>query len=445
MVGPGALGGLGGLLAPSPATAHASEQAFVLLLPTDMMVGSGTLAVVASMLLVALLPAKALTRLWQPLALPFRLRGQPGRWRGVLAALVVALLLAIGVFGPPDPAQNLLSLTFWTLLWAAAPVALALLGTPRLWPHQRPPPLPERGSIGAVVLALVIGLWAIAAPAPEDPRALALVIGSYATFAFALRLQPNEPFSLIARMLGTLAPLACLSQRCYVGLPGWRLARYISGRQPSLAAAIMACLFLAVGSFDGLKETFWWMGWIGVNPLAFPGRSAVITSSLLGAAGFTACLLLALATASALGARIVKQPNATCALFKGFSLSLLPIAVGYHAAHFMISLMINLQYIPLALTDPLANGRDLLALHRDHHHASTGFLNTRESVRVIWLTQAGIVVFSHILGVLLAHSYTARHIPGPQRNIALVQAPFAALMAAYTFFGLWLLAAPRAA
>ena len=48
------------------------------------------------------------------------------------------------------------------------------------------------------------------------------------------------------------------------------------------AAAAFLTLVLASVSFDGLHDTFRWLAFIGVNPLEFPGRSAVTLQNTLG-------------------------------------------------------------------------------------------------------------------------------------------------------------------
>lgn len=75
-------------------------------------------------------------------------------------------------------------------------------------------------------------------------------------------------------------------------------------------------------------------------------------------------------------------------------------------------------------------------------HVTTGFFNTPDSVRAIFLTQAGAVVGGHVLAVILAHVLAMRAL-GSTRKAVLSQVPLALFMVAYTFFGLWLLASPR--
>jgi len=129
-----------------------------------------------------------------------------------------------------------------------------------------------------------------------------------------------------------------------------------------------------------------------------------------------------------------------------FAPSILPIALGYHIAHYLPSFLVDAQYALAAATDPMARGADYLGL--GSFYVTTGFFNTQASVRLIWLTQAGAVVTGHILAVILAHAIALRHF-GSERNAAinasLSQVPLAIFMILYTFFGLWLLASPRGA
>ena len=54
-------------------------------------------------------------------------------------------------------------------------------------------------------------------------------------------------------------------------------------RRRCRSSGVLFLLFaLASVSFDGLSRTFFWLGLIGVNPLEFPGRSAVVGVNTLG-------------------------------------------------------------------------------------------------------------------------------------------------------------------
>ena len=209
----------------------------------------------------------------------------------------------------------------------------------------------------------------------------------------------------------------------------------------------MFCLtLLGVGSFDGLKESFWWLAKIGVNPLMFPGRSAIFWQSVIGLLAVNAVLVLVFAAVTYVGTRAAntslapndRVPFATA--FCWFSLSIIPIALGYHFAHFFIYFLVNGQYALLALTDPLTSGANYLGLAKTQ--VTTGFLKTKDSVQVVFFIQAAVVVVSHVVSVLIAHGLAARLFQ-TKRQTLISQIPLAIFMILYTIFGLWLLATPR--
>jgi hypothetical protein len=129
-------------------------------------------------------------------------------------------------------------------------------------------------------------------------------------------------------------------------------------------------------------------------------------------------------------------------LFKMLAISVLPIAAVYHASHYLTTLMVNGQYLIAALSDPLGNGSNYLGL--ENYQVTTGYLNEIASVRRIWLSQASLVVIGHIIAVLMAHYVIAKHY-NTWKDVVIFHIPVAIFMATYTWFGLWLLAAPKGA
>ena len=118
-------------------------------------------------------------------------------------------------------------------------------------------------------------------------------------------------------------------------------------------------------------------------------------------------------------------------------LAFLPIAAGYHAAHYLTALLGNGQYLIAALNDPLARGASLLGL--PHHWVSFGFATDPAAVT------------AHLERPVRPDPRRppARRADRPPRSPAPARAiahlPMTALMVAYTVLGLWLLAAPTAA
>ena len=222
-----------------------------------------------------------------------------------------------------------------------------------------------------------------------------------------------------------------------MGLWGWQVLRQ---PVPGYAAAVFMLILLGSGSFDGLNETFWWFGLIGVNPLEFSGRSSVVGTSLAGLAA--ACLLLVAAFAATIKAGLIlAESDLPLALaFRALAPSILPIALGYHVAHYLPTALVDGQYLGLQLNDPFGQGWNLLGLAG--HRVTTGFFNTRDTVQVIWLSQAAAVVLGHMIAVLMAH-VRALSLFGTHGKAAVSQIPLALFMVIYTLFGLWLLASPR--
>ncbi|NJO36854.1 MAG: hypothetical protein HC871_03545 [Rhizobiales bacterium] len=209
-----------------------------------------------------------------------------------------------------------------------------------------------------------------------------------------------------------------------------------------MSAGIFPLTLLGVDSFDGINETFWWLAMIGVNPLEFPGRSAVVWPTLVGLFGAIAALIALFALTIWLGLLLTPSEKNFRECFDRLALSMLPIALAYHVAHYLTSFLVNIQHLILALSDPLASGADLLGIQP--FHVTTGFFNHIDSVRLIWLAQAGAVVIGHVWSVLLAHRIALDLFPG-HRRAARATAPLSMFMIGYTMLGLWLLATPKGA
>jgi len=366
------------------ALAHTSEQGFVLLLPTDIYISAGVLAVLFTIMILAALPSRLTRQLFNPARLlPVPHSADSKVVTSLLSLCALLFLITVGFIGSHDPLKNLLPLTIWTVWWIGFVFIQGILGN--LWRWVDPwsglfylarqlkliktPVFNLPGSLGvwpAIVIYLVFSAFALADVSPEDPPRLALIVSMYWLLTFIAMmlfgktwLQQGECFTVLLERIAHLAPMAVDKRKLTIGLPGWQ---QLAAPHNSLSAAILILTLLAVGSFDGLNETFWWLAKLGINVAA--------------------------------------------------------------------------------VTDPLQNGRDFLGLGR--FYVTTGFFNTQETVRIIWLTQAGAVVLGHIFSVLMAHVIAGR-LWKNSRQALLSQLPLSVFMVLYTLLGLWLLAAPRGA
>lgn len=452
-----------------PAAAHISQQGFVLLLPTDIYITAGIWVVALTALAMVFTPGHIGERLFYAIALP---RIPAPRWEtatSLLAFCVLCLLVYVGLTGSRDPLANPLPLFIWTVFWILMVILQAFIGDVWHWinpwsgiarvlfgPVQRQPLWLLPNGIGcwpAIIGLLAFSAFALADPAPDDPARLAIIVAGYwfftivAIVVFGERewLSNGEFLTVLMRYFATLAPLRLGRRESRMGIPGWQ---FLNAAPLSISGGIFVLILLGTGSFDGLNETFWWLALIGVNPLEFPGRSAIILETVSGLLLTNAALVLTfaalvwlghiLATRSASGSQLVTYRTA----FGRLSLSILPIALAYHIAHYLTVVLVNGQYALAAASDPLANGADILGLGT--FYVTTGFFNSRDTVQVIFLAQAGAVVLGHVVAILCAHAIALR-LYGQNRLALISQIPVAAFMILYTFLGLWLLAAPKGA
>lgn len=468
------LAATGILLLPSEGSAHISEQGLVLLLPTDLYIASGVLVVFLTVLLLLLLPASlsGFFRSYGLFGLPATERHRLQIITSLLSLFVLMVLLYLGFTGTRDPLENLLPLFIWTIWWIGLPLLQGIFGD--IWQWLNPWSgvsrlLEQRGRRTPYTLPQVLGYWpgvlifilfttfALADVAPDSPRRLSLFAAGYWCFTMLCVLlfgeqwlKRGEFFSMLMHRFSDLSSIGIVNSDSgvrfsRVGLPGWKL---IHSKATSVSAAIFILVLLGCGSFDGLNETFTWLAMIGVNPLEFPGRSAVVSETVTGLLASNLLLILVYCICIFAGLRMANRYPDTdkqvsfVSAFCALAITVLPIAYAYHFAHFLVTLLINGQYAIAAISDPFTSGADWLNLGA--WYVTTGFMNTPASVKTIWLTQAGAVVFGHVLSVLLAHAVSVE-LFGNARRAIVSQAPLAVFMVAYTFIGLWLLAAPKGA
>ena len=453
-------------LAAPPALAHTSERAFILLLPTGYYLVGGALAVTASFLILLALPADGIRQCFEARLELMRLPTALQSWLSALSFVALALLVIVGYLGSRDPLDNPLPLMVWTIWWIGVTLAHALFGNLWRWinPWVAPyrlirrllgwegAPFPYRlGYWPAVVSFLAFAWFELIHPAPDDPAVLALAVIVYsavtwigmALFGEETWLARGEAFSVFFGLIGRMAPFQSEpasqpSRRVYLVVPG----RALAGIEPLPPSGILFVLLtLATVSFDGLSRTFWWLGLNGINPLEFPGRSAVVGINSVGLLALFIALATAFLACIAMGRALSGRHGPFWPTAGALAASILPISVGYQFAHYLTAFLVNAQYAAIAATDPL--GRGWLDAEERMHGVTTSFLANQADVSVIWNLQAAGIVLGHILAVLVAHLITLRR-ETDRRAVLAGQAPLAVLMIGYTLFGLWLLSAPAA-
>lgn len=456
------------VLLPCEAMAHAADRGHVLLLPTGYYLIGGAAAVAASFLVLAIAPPAPLARLAAMRFVAGTVPVWPRLVFSLLAFLLLGGLVATGLAGSRDPLSNPLPLVVWTVFWIGLTLLQGAAGNLWWWidpwyapwrfvaalARTRAPPIrmPDAWGYWPAILQFLGFAWfELVYPAPDDPERLAVAVIVYfgvnlaavAVFGHEAWSRRGECLSVFLRMVGTMGVIEGDDAggggglRVVFRIPGARLAD-----APALpvSGALFLLLALSSVSFDGLMRTFFWLGLFGVNPLEFPGRSAVTGIGSLGLIASFAALSAAFFAAVILGERLAGR-HLKAGTAGALVWSIIPISLAYHFSHYLTALVINGQYALAALSDPLMSGADLFGTAGMHVQA--GLFMGADSAWLVWNLQAAAIVGGHLLAVLVAHVIAFR-IHGDAAVAARSQAPLALLMVLYTVFGLWLLSSPTA-
>ncbi len=454
----------------APVLAHGSERGLVMLLPTGYYLMAGALSVAASFILLAFVPQRWLqfARLRSGVLVSFR--AFTPFWPSLCSFLFLCLLLYAGFTGSHDPLANPLPLFIWTLWWGVLMILQFIFGN--LWKFLNPwsgpailfrkllrldSPvlvLPEKAGYLPAILVFIGFVWfELVDLAPEDPGRLAnvvLVYWCYTFFAILLFgekiwLSRAEPFSIFFRLIGACSPI--VRERGY-SLDGkqkvllrlaWPGANLLTLPVMPVSGVFFVLLTLGSVSFDGFLKTFTWLSLIDINPLEYPGRSAVQLANTVGLLGSWGVISAVFFLSVLVGCRLARRPNKFRQASGRLIYSIIPISLVFHLAHYLTLLLVNSQYAVLAFNDPFSLGWDILGAQ--DFHVTTSMLTNHASVAVLWAAQTIVITVGHVIGIVVAH-LLATNIFGSSRSAALSQLMLASLMVLYTLFGLWLLSTP---
>jgi hypothetical protein len=214
---------------------------------------------------------------------------------------------------------------------------------------------------------------------------------------------------------------------------------------PSMTALVVA--LLATVTFDGFLETPLWAQ-VDLRILDAPEESPLWTvlslseaqalrlGRTIGLLGFVVLFNAVYYAVCALIAAVTNRSRADVPTIAGsFVLSLVPISLAYHIAHYFSYLAIGGQYIIPALSDPLGRGADLFGTAA--YQPDIGIVGPW----LQWWVAVIAVVVGHVIAVAFAH-VTALRFYETRRMALLSQLPMLVLMVGYTMLSLWILSQP---
>jgi hypothetical protein len=427
---------------------------------------------------------------------PFRWLASPVVVTSIRALSVVVLVLVViaGLFGTRDSTSNLAPIVVWVIWWVGVAYVSALVGD--VWALLNPwkilfewaeaaarrfdpeaeisleLPYPERLGVWPAVLLFLAFAWLeIAASGSAVPAKIATAILLYSAVTWAgmvvfgktTWLRHGEAFTLVFGLLARFAPTevrvtnaaicrehcehcsdrteGCVNcDTCWERAP--RDERELAIRpfavgllrnEPvSTSMMVFVVLLLSSVTFDGFTATPVWVDIIVGAYATVPSISVITT---LGLIAFPLMFLaLYLFTCALMGAAAGARMH-VLEIGRRFVLTLVPIALAYHLAHYLTYLLVQGQLLVPVLSDPFGFGWNLFGT------ADYSVAIDVVGPRFTWYTAVIAIVVGHVIAVYLAHVVAQRSFGS---NLAALksQLPMLVLMVGYTVVSLWILAQP---
>jgi hypothetical protein len=474
----GSLSLLLGFAAADPAVAHGFGQRYDLPIPLSFYIWGAGATVALSFVGFALFLRGEHNLLnahveWRPK------RRLAGALVAAIRALSVGLLLLVivaGLFGNQDPVRNLAPVMIWVLAWVGLSFLSLLLGdvwallnpwnaafsfAERGWRRIRAGAMPvlvrypDRLGVWPAFLLFVLFAWMELVWSGKNvpaELAAALLVYSVLTFSGMLLfgreqwLACGEVFTLVFGTFARFGPLAQASQNrgVRVRLPA---AGLLEDHPRTFSMVALVIALLATVTFDGLLETPLWSRvdfavldwasepWVEAT-LGLREDQAVRLVRTLALGGCVLVFLAAYALVCRLTAAVsVDRKVNTALVLRSFVLTLVPIALAYHVAHYFSLFFIGGQYVIPLLSDPLGRGWNLFGTAA--YQVDIGFVTPR----LQWSVAVVAVVLGHVIAVYLSHVTALRVFA--DRWVALKsQVPMVLLMVGYTMLSLWILSQP---
>ena len=199
----------------------------------------------------------------------------------------------------------------------------------------------------------------------------------------------------------------------------------------------LVLLILSSVLYDGLIATPEWSSFESALRAFGPGlgQHQAIIIKTIGLVAFWLIFVVAYLGVSVLMSIAAAGSLSASNLARSFVFTLIPIAIGYHVAHYLTFLLIQGQYLIPLLSDPFGFNWDIF-----------GTAGYRVDIAIVgarfeWYAAVSAILAGHIAAVYLAH-VRALQLFGQRGPALRSQVPLTALMVLYTFVSLSILAEP---
>jgi hypothetical protein len=393
---------------------------------------------------------------------------------GILALLIVALA---GSLGDQNPFKNIAPVMVWIIGWVGLAFMSAVLGdvwrflnpwdavfNAAEWVHRRlhggtlslRRPYPAWLGVWPALGLFVVFAWMeLVWSGRSVPANLAAALAVYSALTWAgmllfgrqTWLKRGEVFSLVFGIFARFAPMACAAAakgQVDIRLPASGL---IEDRPLHSSMVALVITLLATVTFDGVLETPLWAH-VDAAILDAPSESALWTvfdlredqalrlARSVGLAGIILLFVAGYLTVCRLMAALSADKTVTTVMLaRRFVLTLVPISLAYHVAHYFSYLCVGGQYVIPLVSDPFGWGWNLFGTAS--YRVDVGLIGPR----LQWNVAVVSIVLGHIIAVCLSHIVSLRIDPAP-RSAIVTQIPMVILMVGYTMCSLWILSQP---
>jgi hypothetical protein len=414
-----------------------------------------------------------------------------------VSVALLTLVVVAGIVGDQTPTRNLAPIMVWVIWWVGFAYVSALAGN--LWAVVNPLAvifdtaetlvrrlfgrplslgLVYQRRIGAWPAVLLFGVFAwveLVYTGRSVPAQLAIMILGYSLlswtgmvlFGRGIWLRHGDPFAAAFATFAHFAPLevrvldrtvcracaagcqddtACLDcGDCFTSAP--RGARALNVRpygaglidttDVSISNVAFVMLLLATVTFDGFMATPAWAALENALYAAFTplGGARLTLIATLGLIAFPAVFVLVYAVFAVAMSRATEGELSPGVVARTFVLSLVPIAIAYHLAHYLSYFLIQGQFVFRLASDPLGLGWNLFGTAR--YRPDIGVVGAR----FVWYTSVIAIVLGHVVAVYVAHVVALRAL-STRRAAIRSQFPMLVLMIGYTIVSLWIIAQP---
>src|SRR5262249_14329972 len=327
----------------------------------------------------------------------------------LLSVFLLGLLVLTGCLGNQHPMQNLAPTLVWVVWWVGVAYASALVGnlwavlspwqvlfawTEALYRRIKPSgalscrlPYPRAWGVWPGVMLFLVFAWVeLIFDGAAIPANLALLALSYTGLTWAgmwvfgpeVWLRYGEAFTLAFGLLARFAPtevrviqpevcqtcsLDCRDQdgeciNCYACFRRananhreWNIRPFAAGllrhEIVSISEMIFVLLVLAIVTFDGIRATPMWMRFEQALPAFLPP----VVMRTLGLTVLPGLFLGIYATFCRVMIVASGIQRSTAAVARRFIYTLVPIALAYHIAHYLVFLLLHEQFLIPLLSD----------------------------------------------------------------------------------------------